>query len=135
MQEYVGCPYPVLRGHRSLRKFMLPTYFDDLGSNFDLARELGTASLHLDPVRAPKQLDALLAKNIPAAKVSLGLVDGCNVCRTDNRKAIGTFETSIRAFGKERVEQAPSLDGVRMTNARQYTTQFFLETLFRVFRR
>ena len=87
---------------------MLATYFGDLGSNLDLALELGTAGLHLDLVRAPKQLDALLAKNVPAAKVSLGLVDGRNVWRTDIRKAVGTLEAAIRVFGKERIEVAPS---------------------------
>jgi 5-methyltetrahydropteroyltriglutamate--homocysteine methyltransferase len=100
--------YAALTGNRSLPKFMLATYFGDLGSNLDLALELGTAGLHLDLVRAPKQLDALLAKNVPAAKVSLGLVDGRNVWRTDIRKAVGTLEAAIRVFGKERIEVAPS---------------------------
>ncbi len=100
--------YAVLTSNRSLPKFMLATYFGDLASNFDLALELGTAGLHLDLVRAPKQLDALLAKNDSAVKVSLGFVDGRNVWRTNIQKAVGTLEAAIRVFGKERVEVAPS---------------------------
>lgn len=100
--------YEALTGNRSLPKLMLATYFGDLGSNVDLALELGTAGLHLDLVRAPKQLDTLLARNVPAIKVSLGLVDGRNVWRTDIRKAVGTLEAAIRAFGKECIEVAPS---------------------------
>jgi 5-methyltetrahydropteroyltriglutamate--homocysteine methyltransferase len=107
-QDLYRDAYAALTGNRSLPKFMLTTYFGDLGSNLDLALALGTAGLHLDLVRAPKQLDALLAKNVPAAKVSLGLVDGRNVWRTDIRKAVGTLEAAIRVFGKERIEVAPS---------------------------
>lgn len=107
-QDLYRGAYAALTSNRSLPRFMLATYFGDLGSNLDLALELGTAGLHLDLVRAPKQLDALLAKHVPAAKVSLGLVDGRNVWRTDIRKAVGTLEAAIRIFGKERIEVAPS---------------------------
>jgi len=107
-QNYYRDAYTALTGNHSLPKFMLTTYFGDLGSNCDLALELGTAGLHLDLVRAPKQLDTLLAKDIPTAKISLGLVDGRNVWRTDIEKAVGTLDAAIRVFGKERVEVAPS---------------------------
>jgi 5-methyltetrahydropteroyltriglutamate--homocysteine methyltransferase len=100
--------YATLTGNRPLPKFMLTTYFGDLGSNLDLALELGPAGLHLDLVRAPRQLDTLLAKKIPAVKVSLGLVDGRNVWRTDIHKAVGSLEAAIRVLGKDRVEVAPS---------------------------
>jgi 5-methyltetrahydropteroyltriglutamate--homocysteine methyltransferase len=100
--------YATLTGNRSLPKFMLTTYFGDLGSNLDLALELGPAGLHLDLVRAPRQLDTLLAKKIPAVKVSLGLVDGRNVWRTDIHKAVGSLEAAISVLGKDRVEVAPS---------------------------
>jgi 5-methyltetrahydropteroyltriglutamate--homocysteine methyltransferase len=47
-------------------------------------RELGTlspgiAGLHLDLVRAPQKLAALLTKELPEFHLSLGLVDGRNV--------------------------------------------------------
>ena len=46
----------------SLPKFLLATYFGALGRQSEFALELGTAGLHLDLVRAPEQLDALLSK-------------------------------------------------------------------------
>jgi 5-methyltetrahydropteroyltriglutamate--homocysteine methyltransferase len=89
-------------------KFMLTTYFGELGVNLDLALSLGTAGLHLDLVRAPKQLDELLARKIPDLIVSLGLVDGRNVWRTDLHRATALVETAVKALGKERVLIAPS---------------------------
>jgi 5-methyltetrahydropteroyltriglutamate--homocysteine methyltransferase len=100
--------YAVLTGTSSLPKLMLTTYFGDLGANLDLALELGTAGIHLDLVRAPKQLDALLAKNNSSLKISLGLVDGRNVWRTNMNKATDTLEAAVRVLGKDRVEVAPS---------------------------
>ena len=67
----------------TLPKLLLATYFGALAGNLNLALELGTAGLHLDLVRAPEQLDALLSKDISNRRLSLGLVDGRNVWRTD----------------------------------------------------
>ena len=100
--------YIVLAGNSSLPKLMLTTYFGDLGPNLDLALTLGAAGLHLDLVRAPKQLGALGAKHMPNLKVSLGLVDGRNVWRTDLHKAADTVDAAIGLLGKDRVEIAPS---------------------------
>lgn len=100
--------YAALTVASSLPKLMLTTYFGDLGANLDLVLELGAAGLHLDLVRAPEQLDALLARNIPSLRVSLGLVDGRNVWRTDLNKAVDKLDAAIRVMGKDRVEVAPS---------------------------
>ena len=100
--------YTVLTGYPSVPKLMLTTYFGDLGPNLDLALTLGAAGLHLDLVRAPKQFGALVAKDIPNLKVSLGLVDGRNVWRTDIHKAVDTVDAAIGVLGKDRVEVAPS---------------------------
>jgi len=100
--------YAAFAGASSLPKLMLTTYFGDLGENLDLALELGTAGIHLDLVRAPKQLDALLAKNVTPLKLSLGLVDGRNVWRTDMSAAVAILETATRVLGKDRLEVAPS---------------------------
>ena len=89
-------------------KLMLTTYFGELSPNLDLALELGTAGLHVDLVRAPHQLDALLAKaNLPE-KLSLGLVDGRNIWRTDIQTSLTSLQAAIQAIGKDRVEVAPS---------------------------
>ena len=91
-----------------LPKLLLATYFGALGGNLNLALELGTAGLHLDLVRAPEQLDALLSKDISNRRLSLGLVDGRNVWRTDLTKALELLETAVRRIGKDHLEVAPS---------------------------
>ena len=64
-------------------KLMLATYFESLGANLGLACKLPTAGLHVDLVRAPEQLPAVL-KAVPAEKLlSLGVVDGRNIWRAD----------------------------------------------------
>lgn len=64
-------------------KIMLTTYFGGLEENLELAANLPTAGLHLDAHRAT--LDPhVLSNTIPSSKtLSLGLVDGRNIWRTD----------------------------------------------------
>ncbi len=64
-------------------KLMLTTYFGALDDNLWLAAALPVAGLHVDLVRAPQQLDALLAKAPKSLLLSLGVIDGRNVWRAD----------------------------------------------------
>jgi 5-methyltetrahydropteroyltriglutamate--homocysteine methyltransferase len=64
-------------------KLMLTTYFGGLGENLETALALPVAGLHVDLVRAPEQLDRLLANAPPALTLSLGVIDGRNVWRAD----------------------------------------------------
>jgi 5-methyltetrahydropteroyltriglutamate--homocysteine methyltransferase len=91
-----------------LPKLMLTTYFGTIGDNLDLALSLETAGLHLDLVRAPEQLQQVFAKKSPLSKLSLGLVDGRNVWRTDLSAAVAKIESAVKTLGKERIEVAPS---------------------------
>ncbi|MFO1258573.1 MAG: 5-methyltetrahydropteroyltriglutamate--homocysteine S-methyltransferase [Gammaproteobacteria bacterium] len=77
--------YSKLRGEPL--KLMLTTYFGALESNTQLACRLPTAGLHIDLVRAPKQLTTVLDQ-LPAYKVlSVGIVNGRNIWRTDLSEA------------------------------------------------
>lgn len=100
--------YATLCGASSMPNFMLTTYFGDIGVNLDLALTLGTPGIHLDLVRAPQQLTALLAKQPHNLRVSLGLVDGRNVWCTNMAKAVETLELAIKNLGNDWVEIAPS---------------------------
>jgi 5-methyltetrahydropteroyltriglutamate--homocysteine methyltransferase len=104
--QFYRSAYAELRGEAA--KLMLTTYFGELGPNLDLALELGTAGLHVDLVRAPQQLDALLTKTNLPEKLSLGLVDGRNIWRADIQAALAPLQAAIQAIGKDRVEVAPS---------------------------
>ncbi|RIV78273.1 5-methyltetrahydropteroyltriglutamate--homocysteine S-methyltransferase [Pelagerythrobacter aerophilus] len=64
-------------------KLMLTTYFGGLGDNLGLTASLPVAGLHIDLVRAPDQLGAVV-ESVPEDRLlSLGVVDGRNVWRTD----------------------------------------------------
>ncbi|MEP9404097.1 5-methyltetrahydropteroyltriglutamate--homocysteine S-methyltransferase [Sphingomonas sp. VNH70] len=64
-------------------KLMLATYFGGLEDNLSLAAALPVAGLHVDLVRAPEQLDAVLAAAPRDLLLSLGVIDGRNVWRAD----------------------------------------------------
>ncbi|MEO6829731.1 MAG: 5-methyltetrahydropteroyltriglutamate--homocysteine S-methyltransferase [Acidobacteriaceae bacterium] len=89
-------------------KLLLTTYFGELGSNLDLALSLGTAGLHLDLVRAPQQLAVLLTKELREIHLSLGLVDGRNVWRTDLAKAVALLESATTVLGEKRIQVSTS---------------------------
>jgi 5-methyltetrahydropteroyltriglutamate--homocysteine methyltransferase len=68
---------------RSAPKLLLATYFSPLAENLRLACQLPVAGLHVDAVRAPEEL-AGVADWLPAHKLlSVGIVDGRNIWRTD----------------------------------------------------
>ena len=106
--EFYRDAYRVLHVMSGLPKLMLATYFGELGANLDLALSLGTAGLHVDLIRAPQQLTALLAKTPRNLQLSLGLVDGRNVWRADLNKAIPLIDSAVKALGAEQVQIAPS---------------------------
>jgi 5-methyltetrahydropteroyltriglutamate--homocysteine methyltransferase len=107
-RKYYADAFATLRGEASLPKLMLTTYFGTVGDNMGLALSLGTAGLHLDLVRAPEQLQPMLAKNSSLSKLSLGLIDGRNVWRTDLTAAVAKIEPAVNALGRDRIEVAPS---------------------------
>lgn len=82
-------------------KILLATYFGELGEHTSLACKLPVAGLHIDLVRAPEQLTAVL-DNIANHKVlSLGLIDGRNIWRTDLNAALVTVATVQKRFKGE----------------------------------
>ena len=64
-------------------KLMLATYFGGLGDNLGFATALPIHGLHVDLVRAPEQIDAVLKAAPKTLLLSLGVIDGRNVWRAD----------------------------------------------------
>jgi 5-methyltetrahydropteroyltriglutamate--homocysteine methyltransferase len=92
--------------HAPLKK-LLATYFGGLQDNLGLVVNLPVDGLHVDLVRAPEQLPLLLDR-LPNYKVlSLGLVDGRNVWRTDLAAALALAQDAYGRFA-ERLWLAPS---------------------------
>jgi len=87
---------------------MITTYFGGLEENADLALSLGAEGLHLDLVRSPQQLPVILDKVNSRTVLSLGVVDGRNVWRTDLDHALALIKTAADRIGSERLQIAPS---------------------------
>jgi 5-methyltetrahydropteroyltriglutamate--homocysteine methyltransferase len=88
-------------------KRLLATYFGALEDNTALACQLPVDGLHVDLVRAPEQLTAVLDQ-LPAYKVfSAGVVDGRNIWRADFEKALDLLEPVRQRLGS-RLWVAPS---------------------------
>lgn len=87
----------------------LATYFDRLDDR-TLARisPLSLAELHVDLVRAPQQLDAVLDALPAGTRLSAGVVDGRNVWATDPDRALDQLDRIVGRIGTERVTIAPS---------------------------
>ncbi|MBN9509103.1 MAG: 5-methyltetrahydropteroyltriglutamate--homocysteine S-methyltransferase [Alphaproteobacteria bacterium] len=87
---------------------LLTSYFGPLGENLATATRLPVAGLHLDLVRGGAELDAVLAAVPPEQWLSLGVVDGRNVWRTDLRAALATLQHAAAARAGRRLMVAPS---------------------------
>lgn len=89
-------------------RLMVATYFGGLGENVSLATHLPVDGLHIDLVRAPQQLENVLAELPPEKILSIGVVDGRNVWRTDLDAAFDQIHRAISVLGTERIQIAPS---------------------------
>lgn len=89
-------------------RIMLTSYFGALADNTELAAELHVAGLHIDLVRAPEQLPAVL-KALPADKLlSVGVIDGRNIWRADLDRQLALVTKAWDSVGPDRLEIAPS---------------------------
>ncbi|HLY90943.1 MAG TPA: 5-methyltetrahydropteroyltriglutamate--homocysteine S-methyltransferase [Acetobacteraceae bacterium] len=87
---------------------LVASYFGALADNLPVVAALPVAGLHLDLVRGGHRLDEALTA-IPVDRwLSLGLVDGRNVWRTDLRSALATLQQIATARGAQRLMVAPS---------------------------
>jgi 5-methyltetrahydropteroyltriglutamate--homocysteine methyltransferase len=87
---------------------LLTSYFGPLGDNLGTAAGLPVAGLHVDLVRGRDELDAVLDA-LPADRwLSLGVVDGRNVWRTDLRAVLGTLQHAAASRGTRKLMVAPS---------------------------
>ncbi|CAL1519915.1 5-methyltetrahydropteroyltriglutamate--homocysteine S-methyltransferase [Chitinophaga sp. MM2321] len=89
-------------------KIMLTTYFGGLEDNTSLVTELPVQALHIDLVRAPEQLDTVLAALPETMQLSLGVVDGRNIWKNDFTHSIALLQQAIQAIGTERILLATS---------------------------
>ena len=106
--ERYRAAYGFLAERSGSAKILLATYFAGLDQNATTALALPTHGLHVDLVRAPGQLDALLER-WPAGRVlSAGVVDGRNIWRADLEAALSLLERAAAKVGPDYLWVAPS---------------------------
>ncbi|MCD2516929.1 5-methyltetrahydropteroyltriglutamate--homocysteine S-methyltransferase [Massilia sp. G4R7] len=97
--------YAALQGHGP--KLLLATYFGPLADNLALACALPVAGLHLDAINAQDEVAAAIALLDESKVLSLGVVDGRNIWKTDLHATLAWLEPVARQLG-ERLWIAPS---------------------------
>jgi 5-methyltetrahydropteroyltriglutamate--homocysteine methyltransferase len=80
-------------------KLLLATYFGQLQDNLTLACELPVQGLHLDAINARDEVTALI-KQLPSDRVlSLGVINGRNIWKTDLNAALDWLEPIAKKRG------------------------------------
>ncbi|KAI5809681.1 cobalamin-independent synthase [Peziza echinospora] len=90
-------------------KLVLATYFGDIVHNIDVLPSVASVStIHIDLVRAPQQLQEVIKAIAPSQSLSVGIVDGRNIWKTNFKNAIETVKSAIKELGADRVIVATS---------------------------
>ncbi|CAG8648045.1 13325_t:CDS:2 [Gigaspora margarita] len=92
-------------------KLHLTTYFGDIIPNLSLVLpNLPIDGLHIDLLRAPQQFETILdaAAKHPNLQLSIGVINGRNIWKTDLSAAFETVKKAVTVLGADRVIIAPS---------------------------
>lgn len=101
--------YDYLATIDSRLKLLFTTYFGSITHNLDvISSGLHIQGLHIDLVRAPSQLNKVIGAIGPKTLLSLGVVDGRNIWKTDLRAAITLVNQAAEQIGKDRIFVASS---------------------------
>lgn len=95
--EAFGFAYKALQGRV---KLLLTTYFDHIEESFDTISKLPIDGLHLDLVAGSKQLNSIAPKIPTNWVLSLGVVNGRNVWRSD----LGAWIEELSPIARDRKE-------------------------------
>lgn len=107
-QEAFAYAYQAISKRVGGINILVATYFEALADNTHLAVNLPVTALHIDLVRAPEQLAAVLALVPAHLQLSLGVVDGRNVWKNDYEKSLDLIHQAILKIGADRIIIAPS---------------------------
>lgn len=107
VQDLYHSTYEQLVGS-GLPEICLATYFGDVRPNIASVQGLPVKGLHFDFTRAPAQFDAAVAAVGESQYLSVGVVDGRNIWKTDYAKASALVNKAIAKLGKDRVVVATS---------------------------
>jgi len=88
---------------------LLATYFESVQEHAKMLQSLPVDGIHLDLVRAPGQLDTFLAGHRGEKVLSLGVIDGRNVWRTDLSAALKTLQRAQQTVDQLWIAPSSSL--------------------------
>ncbi|MFC4273812.1 5-methyltetrahydropteroyltriglutamate--homocysteine S-methyltransferase [Achromobacter aloeverae] len=88
-------------------KLLLATYFGQLQGNLPLVASLPVQGVHLDAINARAEVDALIAALPAQSVISLGVINGRNIWKTDLNAVLEWLEPLARQLG-DRLWVAPS---------------------------
>lgn len=91
-------------------KVFLANYFEDFGNNLKIALSLKVHTLHIDLVRKPEQLEAILNHNnlCKNTSLSLGIVGGRNIWKNDFTKSLTLIQKATAIIGADKIFLSPS---------------------------
>lgn len=78
---------------------VLTSYFGDVRPNLSAIKGLPVAGFHYDFVRVPEQLEEVAAALTDKQVLSVGVVDGRNIWKTDLKKAIALVQKAEQIVG------------------------------------
>lgn len=87
----------------STAKLFVATYFDRIRENADLAISLPIDALHIDLTHGSNELAHIVSHAPKNLILSLGLVDGRNIWRTDLYKALELAKEAVSVRGSENI--------------------------------
>ena len=100
--------YKILGDTEKFPSIMLTSYFGDVGDNLKTVLSLPVKGYHIDLVRGKKQLDAFVSNIRPKQTLSLGVIDGRNIWRSDLSALIDWLKPVVEKLGTERIQIATS---------------------------
>ncbi|KAH3676283.1 hypothetical protein WICPIJ_009158 [Wickerhamomyces pijperi] len=100
--------YEFFAAKSGLPEITLATYFGTVIPNIEAVKSAPVAAIHVDLVRAPEQLEGVIAALKPEQKLSVGVIDGRNIWKADAAAASAIAQAAISKLGADRVVVATS---------------------------
>jgi len=117
--------YEKLAAGESGIEIQVATYFGEVGENFDTLLALPVAGIHIDAVRAPADVPRVIEAISNSEKfLSLGLIDGRNIWKSNLKSVLRTLESAIAQLGADRVVLAPSCSLLHVPVSLAQETEF-----------
>jgi 5-methyltetrahydropteroyltriglutamate--homocysteine methyltransferase len=89
-------------------RILLTTYFSDVLPNKEVIQAIKPYAIHIDLTRGNEQLRELLKILPSSVKISLGLIDGRNIWKSDLKGKLEILNYAVTVAGKDRLMIAPS---------------------------